>query len=1545
MASRVNTKFVVILIVAVIAMLGMLFAAYSVVYKTAGDLAALGDEAMAQGDANKARKLYSKAVNKDQTIVVNIEKWIDALEQWTPDTETAYYDAFRGDYLGAIHQAAIVQRSNIDAYHRELGISYDSLSRRYSRTQADQLIRRTTEALGFFDGIPGVDPGWPTLRRYRGLAWERVSAANGVIEESQFEIIKEDLLAALSVNPDDDRARSALMRWTVFQSVQEIVNEDTSGVTAARREAVLMGQKHYEEFSNSPLVLVTSLMIEMELARSEAREANPVNESARTKAVQDALIAFSPRLDAIYNALTEIPVSNLSLGIVNNFRLVEYLAEPQNNFSRSIILFEKMIEAEPEASDVLLATAAIYTSQRQMEKASAMYERIIELPIPPVSIQGVYTFNAQREALITKASMKLEEYQRLASSEDAKEEEIEQLLELAISARDRYAERVTEDNTPLMIIDGQIAYAHGETEKALRLFKQFIDLNDNPRSKARGLWLEAMAASELNQNGTARTALTALLEHQPYDVRALLMLAGIESRLQDFHRSKTLYQQVLIYDPDNQTARNAIVNINAIDDPSLLNDPALELIITSRGLRRGTDDNPGDMSASISVLTDGIESVNYAPNVSRELASILLDQGDITGARSLLKLAVAANPDDEGLIKFLEAVKSDDEFEILVSMIRNNQPDPIERLVSIANIASSRGRFEILDDSLSELAEIAPNDPRLLNLSFVRALELDQLDRANEIAKNAQANNSDRVNGLSFQARLASFEGNNEQAAQLLQQAISGGGADSSLYRMLAIEQLMLGRIDAMIESFEQALNIRPDDQASILTYMNAMIQMRRYSDSLDIARRFQRYANDNPQFMARWLTLEGGYGGTEGQEYAIRQREKFLELDSNNIDNKFALADLYVLTSRWAESRALINDLRSSSDNFVYAQLEARWYANQGRVGDKDGLMAARQVYLDYIEAHKDEGSATPYIGLAQFMLDRGRHNLAIQAAMDAVDHEDSATLEGTKLLGDLFMMLNQFTNASEAFQTIVDAGIDLDDRYRLRLIDMQIRTRQFADARVQFDQLDSSRQGTMIALLQNSEIEEGLGNLEGAKDLLDRAVANYSSDPVVYVKRAEFLAGSEENLPDMLADVDAALQINPNDWRAFRVRAAGYFAVDQRDSALRDLQRAVRLNPALDQALFGIINEFMIDGRNAEAYDFAYEIVGLRSQNASLINQLGNLFSSRDDWDNATAFYKLAWNAQRSPSAGATLIDAIVRTRNPDTKLANAVINDLTAIAGKIDESPGLLAAQALVLKARGRDQLAVQQLTKAFDLSSNSDQSLIQWSGNITRYFEGQSMQDQILYLETLKRRNPNQEVLNWIDLFIAQRLISVGSQREVAIATFARLIQIASQPKLQLITFQSYGSTLYSAGAFTEAADVWSKGAALFPDDWEMSNNLAYVLSAKMGEHNRALKLAENSIESNPNRSEPYDTLGNIYTALGEYDKAEDMLNEGMKYTLSVRARITLMIAQIEINLAKGENSEAGSKLLDIRSLLRAIPSRDAGLEEQVDAIEVKIDSAG
>lgn len=1549
MASRVNTKFVVILIVAVIAMLGMLFAAYSVVYKTAGDLAAKGDEFAAEGKYDEARKAYARAVNKDQTIIENLEKWIHALENWIPETETAYYDAYRKNYLGAIRQASLVQRTNVEAYKRELGIQFEMLQNGYSRGFADSLVARTTTALGFFDGVPGVDPGWETLKRYRCMSWERIGANGGIVDEFQYELINEDFESALAANPADGKLLSFYMRWMVYEASNLGRGDRRDQIEAARVEAISRGESFLAENSESPSVLVVLFAIEMEKARSDVAKDHPEKSSQRTQSIYDTFAVFREKLTELHGKLMQIPAGELDIRAVQNYRLIDLLVNPGQTATNSISLYERLLEGHPQSSIIMISLAEMYASNDQVDRGMALFEQIVNHESIPISIEGVQLFDSQRTALVAISSIYLDKFQNLQIAGETDDAELDRLIQKSVDARDRFSQRVAEDNNMLMLLDGRISYSRGDTKEALRLFKTFNGQQKLPN--ARGLWFEAVAAQDLDQLGTAKDALLQLVALQQSSIPALLRLAHIETRLQNYDVAKLRYESILVFEPSNRIARDSIARINAFQDPSLIDDPVESLFLSSRRVKQGDSETTGDLSAAITLLSEGIESVNYAPRITQELASLLVNQGDIAGARDILSKAVVANPDDEGLAVMREALRHDDAVDILVEMVSNSPIDEMQRLLSIARIAIEHNRQDLFGETVDKLVAINPTDSSVIDLSFIRAISTDAIDDANSIAKLAQETNSDGVNGMSYQARLASYTGDHPRAIQLLEQITSNEAAEPMFHRMLAMEYQQVGRTEDSIASFEQALSIKPDDTSSILEYLRVLSGAGMYPEALDTARRFQRYANSNPVFVSMWLSLESGFGGPEGQSFAIKQREKFLELNPTDEPNRYALASLYVEAKKWSESRVLIDELKAEADHLRYVNLEATWYANQGRVGELSGLGAALKAYTDYIEAHKDEHNSEPHIALATFMIQRGRPDIALQAASDAVANEDPDTLMGTKLLGNLFIMSNQYANAADAFKKVVETGADEDDKYRSLLIDMLTRTRQFESAKSQFDLLDESMKNNATAMIQESEIEDGLGNRERASDIIDETIARFPNNSMAYIKRAEFNIGTEGLMTDVLADVDAALQINPKDWRAYKIRASAYFNADQKDAALRDLQKAVRFNPSLDQALFGILNEFIIEGNNAEAYDFAVEITQHRKQDATLAESLGDLFASRGDWDHAAMFFKLAWNIKRSPLAGATLIDALLRTRNPDTTLANAVIKDLAEVAGDINSSPGLLAAQALVLQARGRDELALQQLTKAFDLSSNDDNSLLQWSGNISRFFETTSMQDQLNYLETLKQRNLNQEVINWLDLFLAQRLISSGAQLNEAFQVLDRLSKVESQPRIQQISLTTYGAAMYSRGELDKAIEIWSVGSEKFPDDWEMSNNLAYLLSVEKGEHERALELALNVISSiksippNKRPSEPYDTIGKIYIALGEYDEAQNMLATGMKFALSAQSRITLVLAQIELDLARGMTAEARSKLVEIRSLLRSMPTRSLGLEKKADDIEIKIDSHG
>ncbi|MEM9373300.1 MAG: tetratricopeptide repeat protein, partial [Planctomycetota bacterium] len=839
-------------------------------------------------------------------------------------------------------------------------------------------------------------------------------------------------------------------------------------------------------------------------------------------------------------------------------------------------------------------------------------------------------------------------------------------------------------------------------------------------------------------------------------------------------------------------------------------------------------------------------------------------------------------------------------------------------------------------------------DTQTIEMGFVRAVQTESFERARSLAERATAQNLDFVNGLSYQARLADAEGRSEEAASLLQQAAALGTGDAAIHRLLGMSLRKLGRTDAAVRAFEEALSIRPDEVQTTTEYVSTLAEAGRFEAALDVARRQQRFALTNPAFVRLWLSLEAVAGGAEGRTLAITQREQLLEANPSDAQNRYALAGLYIEDQNWDAAKTLIDGLIAEEGSLRATEALASWYANQGRVGTQDGLLLASQAYQRYVRGLGDDVTSEPFISLARFMVARGRQDLAVRAADQAIEREDPSTLEGTKLKGELLMSIGQSSGAADEFRKVVDAGVDEEDgRYRLRLVEMYLRMREYGAAEEAMAGLPAASRDTLTNYLQRAEIAKGLADTEGERRILDEAASKFPDESLVYVKRAQSMLGDPSLLPDLLSDVDAALKRRPNDWRALRVRAAAYFDAGRRSEAIRDLRAVLRSNPSLDDALFSVMNELLNEDRLGEATDAAREVLDARPTDAPLMFQLGKLFESRGDWEESAEMFERAWETRRSPSDGASFIDAALRLNPPDVAAANAVIEDLAGmVAGGINQSPGLLAAQALVLRARGREDFAVQQMTKAFDLSVNDEFQIQTWSQNAARFYLDLDAENEMNYYRSLRARFTDAKTRAWIDVFRAQRQLARDMQTEDALSTLRGLTEDESVLEtVRVIAFRALGNHEFELENFEGAVAAWQAGLEAVPGNWELNNNAAYVLSMELGRHEDALELAERAISAGPSRSEPYDTLAEVYIKLGRFDEAEQMIQMGEQRARTYTSRVTMTITRARMAAAKGDNEDAMRLLRRARALLRTVAGRDARLESEIDKVEARIGSDG
>lgn len=1539
MASRVNTRFVVLLVVGVVVLLGMVALAYSVAFKSASDLAKRGDQFLAAGEIKQAERAYSKAVNKDTTNVDYFDKWISTLELLIPETETEYRDRFYGDYIGAIRQSAIVQRNNIEAHERFLNIGFMLMQSEYSRSSADRLIEQTTTALKNFDGGMGEVAPWERLKRYRGIAITEIARRDGVLAEGQIELAMDDLERAIAANPDDVESRIKLLNLRTAKVNRETSDADIEARLAALRSNLEEVNAFLASDPDNTQMQIQKILLEADIDRGAID--NSLSAQERVRRLAEVFGKHSKKLEQIGAQLTTESADQLDLQTTNLFARLEQVINPQSRNALTRRLVDHMIENDPENAELLYFAGKFAHDAGDYDESLSWFDRVSALGIKTLSYEGLRQFAIQRQSLIEQSEIQLE----LASQiNDPASPEKQELIDKAKSMRDRFATSVSEDSLSLVLLNGKIAQAEENDTEALRLFKRYNE--QTQRNDPEGLWYEGLTASQLGQYGVARDALELMipLDNSNRKLRAMLTLAQINERLQNYDRAAEYYKSALEISPQLQPAIDGLESINRVLNPSLNEDPVIAAIFTARRMRVGDADKPGDYAGAVQLLREEVQKHDYDPRIARELASLLLDSNDIEGARTLVTRALQSHPENEVLSSMLAAMESGSTNEILIAMIRESDRDELDKQLTIANIASTRNMNELFTETVQKLNEIAPNDKRVLEVNFVYALRQGDIATAEAIAKRPEIS---PIESLTYRARIASVQNDPNKSIDLLKQATASGIADASTYQMLAMMQREIGQMNDAINSFEQALAIRPDNIDTIREYLVTLVQMSQFDEALSTARRLQRYGTNDPLFMNLWLNLESQFGGTQGRDFAMRQRERMLELNPTDLDNSFQLARLYILARNWSAARQLIDRLRAASDRIEFVELDATWYAEQGNVNNQNGLTLANEVFTKYIDSLPSPVGPEPFIMTSEFMLSRGRPDLALAAANEAVKRESPETMAGTKLLGDLSLRINSLTDAANAYKSVIDAGAD-DENYtvRARLIDALTRLERFEEAEQYYNQFPAEKKNQMIMLLQGADIADGLGQRTRAREILDQAVAANPNEPLVYIKRAEMMIGDETLLNDMLSDLGRAINLDPNSWRAYRVRAAGYFALGRREDAMDDLKRAVRLNPNLDRSVYSLLNELLSQpNRASEAADVAREVISQRPDDPNIMARIGGLFASRKHWEYAAEFYGMAWEKRRGVGDGATYIDMLVRQQPPNAEKANEVVNALGALVGNINESAGLLAAQALVLQARGRDDFGQQQITKAFDLSVNNDGELLNWANNISRYFEERPVSQHLAYLDTLKRRNTNPEVGYWLDYFILQRLVREDPLPARGQALFEALKASNIPNPIALRVYRLDGTTLFSAEKYEEAAEVWGNGLARFPDDWEMNNNLAYVLSSKLGRHEEALPYGESALSKNIGISEPYETMAGIYIALGKLDEAEQMIDTGSNLINSIPARVNLQITAGRLALKRGNLADARSKAADARSVLRSAPESYPDLETSIDAFEQEVNTDG
>ncbi len=1555
MASRVNTKFVAILAAVLVVVGGLaMYAGYMALSKSGADYVRKGDAAFAEGDFRKASTFYGIAFDHDRTRTDWLDKWVASLQSWTPGTRTEYNAQFAQTYMPVMKTVAHAKGTDIAAHEAYLGLILEQMQRvPYSRPAAERLINEADASITFFSYAPEDDTSWWRLLRYRGLANSTIIAQGGTVQPGVLDQTFEDLNKVLEADPSDALAARGILQ--IHDRAADDARLAKRFDEMARERALARGV--VEDFiaanPESPDGLVAMIGVEIdEMYERVFVEATRRGERPRRL----DLSVFLPRLDELASQIRAQGMFDDRL--LGRFRSLEGAIDPDASLRRSEALVTEALEQAPEDARLLSALSEIYNAQGERDKSLETLNRIHALRPIPMSLEGLFQFYYQEQALATEGRTHLE---ARASLEDTPANAAARDREMAAAqdTRKRFAQLVPETDTRLTMLDGLLAVANNDLRGALTHFQQFNAQKGN--SDIEGLWHEAQVAAQLDRLGVARERLEQMLELQPENMAATMLLGQVAINLSNYAHAEALFTQVLEVDPTNEIAQNGVMQARIAQGSEKSGDPVRDALIEATKMREGTARDAGDPRRAIAYLETRFAELDSHPRIARELASLHLLYEDMDSARDVMDRAIAANPEDTGLVDLRTALNEDDATDVGVKLIQSSETTETNKLLAIHALYRRADRLDESDVVLDRLMEVAPEHPGVLDLRLVRALREENGATAQQVVEAAVRTNADQANGLTFRARLLSWQGKVEEAIAALERAVNSGAQDTTVYRLLALMKIQAGDIAGAVGVYEQALNVRPDDIDSILGYLRTLVSVNDIPKALQRARDMEVYGRRSPDFMDMWLRLEAVAGGPTGVTFAIDRRERILELSPADRANRIELARLYVLGKRFGDARKLLDELRRENDELALVELDARWHADQVTVttpeGARDGVTMAREVYSRYLVGLHPDEMAPAYVSMAQFMLNRGRPQVAIEALKEARELQDPENPTADMMLGEVYSAVQEWELALATYRSIVAGGHDDEQMsFQKRVVESLLRQYRYDEAAVELTKLAHLAPADLTRLpagqrpdptvrLQQAEVAQGQGDRAKALRLLDMAVNETPGEPLVYIQRARLKASDPALSDDVLADLEQALRLNPNDWRTLRVRAGYYYQLGRDEDAISDLKGAVRLNPSLDDVIFSLVSELVDKNRGGEASTIADEAIKARLGDTQLTTQVASMFAEKGEWDRAALFYRQAWDKSASTPVAMRLIDSLLRTTPAKIRDARDVFNAIALSTPNANNDPGIQGTRAIIEYTQGQRTAAENRMAEAFDLAVDDVNKVNSWAANVGRMYEDQPREAVLSFLSRMvNAKAAGTPGRDWLELFHAQEMLSDDQTIADGLSRLTMLRETTRVAQIPRLAYRLAGRVHYTQENYQEAANVWREGLEKFPGDWEMLNNLGFAVSEQLGDPEGGLAMVEQALSVSPDNPQALDTRAAILVTLGRHGEARTTLDRALRIVRDLDTRISLWTRLARVHLALGNVSQADALIEQVKANVNVSRRRIERFGSDIEALEAEIDSA-
>lgn len=1522
MASRVNTRFLLILAVALMAGGGIVGGLWFLQMRAdATRNVRAGDEFMAQGEFKKAWKYYGRAVDKQPANLEYVDMLHDALLRITPQTSG------EAGELYTAHLGVLAHRVRYYPLDAEAHLTLLEELHRFARSFGGQALwQRLADAADDMENrLPTTDGRREYARLYRGLAHRFLST---VLTNEEVSDAEDDLHAFLEAVPDSD------LGWATLAALQSVIADRLriEGVTEDAAEKSAVFEETLKAAPEGPEVARIALI---NLMRQRTQDAQAVSDD-ELRSAADHLADLAGR-SADPFVVTEA-AQLLGLGWLGGHL-------------QAIDLLQTYLDGHPDAHRHRQKLARLQRRAGDLEAASDNANLVLGSELLAVGLLSNFQRTLKEDAASLLADI---EFTTWKGAEAVDKPARLRALEAAV---ERLAGVVSdaEQSPALARAVGKLAFAKGEYDATAAKLEALI------RARVRDLDVyqySALALEQLGQLGRALERIDLALSEAPGHIGLIFAKARVQYKLGLYAEANETINTALAIDPQDESVQQLATAIQvglANTGVTADTDSVARALGDAQAARRD-----GDLETAHSTLLAALDEQPRSLIVLSELVRVEIESGLKEEAQGHLDRALELAPTNDRLNRFQAALNHDDIVLAVKEYVETVYIDEEERAVNLVttlygysrrlseatDVAAATGQTdaaakleeqakrvgEAEETALIEARRLAPDHPRLLEYEFEQAARAQDWPALERLVQKAKNLNADQAGGYLFEGRYHFIRGNFREAVRTLAEATSRKPYSSIPWRLLATAYRSLGNMGEAVRAYEQAYQCNPNDLVGVREYVETLVQTGEKLRALGIVRVARKLAPQDVSWRERWLALEVEVGDAA---LAINTRRAMFARNPADRLNASSLVSVLVEAE---PSRELILD---ENGNEMYT--ETRWRrmstldrkrvfaaAREGfhREADEilnrvaavggEGLEIAvqraelrrrrgqveegEQLLRDFIDRHEETEITTEMlIALGRYQSDTGKFKECIALLEESRARQDLQRMEVDEALGDISFSRGQYREAAAYLEQVV--AVAPRRALQLQVAECYAKTRQFGEARRWIQEVVDTTGPDFTSTMLTAMIAEGEAEAlqaageEAEADLkfaeyrasLEAAERLMPMSSVPHLQRARSLLKEFERTGELALLDDAMMVLNradevvADDPRIIYVRVDVLRAKGDVAGAKNELNQLLERRPADVTGVFTLVQLYSGEKKADAALEVLAGAIEHDPARALWQEMRGDIYlTGKGDPDNAVTAYAEAFRLGRSLAALIKLTNGAMDSSYPDYP---QLIEHLEGQQSDFEAVPALRGQYARALNGEDRRAEALEQMRIAY---RRQQELVTQGEGDVvdlralldvmqTLFPDRLAAMEE--YLVDVCAEQPGVHELQWL----AGAWAAHGDEGVWhAIELQERALRQCSedQRKLRAQLYMDLGTLHLMVGDQDAALEVLTLAVGLDPDSPGALNNLAYLTVDHRNDRAKALPYAERADELKPNDPLILDTLGWVHFKLGNYSQAEDCLRRSI-----------------------------------------------------------------